>query len=506
MDRMYSWSRSTGTCARWPARQALLPSIMLIRCHRARRCIRSSDAREARRDHRPDPAHRPGAAGRARPRPARQLVGLVEYDDDARPVPGHRLGRGGVVGRQRHPGRAVLPGGLRHGAGRLLRPGDRQPRPPRLRAAQRRRPVRAQGRASTRRARCSTTTAATATASSTSPSRCPTSTAASRHARAQGATILEEPHDVTDEHGTVRLAAIATYGDTRHTPRRPLPLRRPLPARLRRAPIGHVAARGRAAAAVPGARPRRRQRRARPDGRVGRLLQPGHGLHQHGRVRRRRHRHRVLGADEQGRRQRQPPGQVPAQRAGGRQEALADRRVPRLLRRPRRPAPRAGHQRHPHHRRRAAGRAAWSSSTPRTRYYTDPELRARIGEVRVPIEELQRAASSSTATRTATCCRSSPSRSATARRCSSSSSSGTARWASARATSRRCSRRSSASRPGAATSDPGRIVYVPPWNVRRGTRRGSCWAGGPAPSSPCTSATPPAPRRRAAPRRPRATS
>jgi 4-hydroxyphenylpyruvate dioxygenase len=37
------------------------------------------------------------------------------------------------------------------------------------------------------------------------------------HARAQGATVLAEPHDLTDEHGTVRLAAIATYGDTRHT-------------------------------------------------------------------------------------------------------------------------------------------------------------------------------------------------------------------------------------------------------------------------------------------------
>lgn len=37
------------------------------------------------------------------------------------------------------------------------------------------------------------------------------------HARAQGATVLEEPHDVTDEHGTVRLAAIAAYGETRHT-------------------------------------------------------------------------------------------------------------------------------------------------------------------------------------------------------------------------------------------------------------------------------------------------
>jgi 4-hydroxyphenylpyruvate dioxygenase len=37
------------------------------------------------------------------------------------------------------------------------------------------------------------------------------------HARAAGATVLTEPHDLTDEHGTVRTAAIATYGDTRHT-------------------------------------------------------------------------------------------------------------------------------------------------------------------------------------------------------------------------------------------------------------------------------------------------
>jgi 4-hydroxyphenylpyruvate dioxygenase len=37
------------------------------------------------------------------------------------------------------------------------------------------------------------------------------------HARKVGATILEEPHDVSDEHGTVRIAALATYGDTRHT-------------------------------------------------------------------------------------------------------------------------------------------------------------------------------------------------------------------------------------------------------------------------------------------------
>ena len=37
------------------------------------------------------------------------------------------------------------------------------------------------------------------------------------HARAQKATIVEEPHDISDEHGTVRRAAIAAYGDTRHS-------------------------------------------------------------------------------------------------------------------------------------------------------------------------------------------------------------------------------------------------------------------------------------------------
>jgi len=37
------------------------------------------------------------------------------------------------------------------------------------------------------------------------------------YAIAQGATGLAEPHDLTDEHGTVRVAAIATYGETRHT-------------------------------------------------------------------------------------------------------------------------------------------------------------------------------------------------------------------------------------------------------------------------------------------------
>jgi 4-hydroxyphenylpyruvate dioxygenase len=37
------------------------------------------------------------------------------------------------------------------------------------------------------------------------------------HAREAGATILEEPHDLTDGHGTVRTATLKTYGDTTHT-------------------------------------------------------------------------------------------------------------------------------------------------------------------------------------------------------------------------------------------------------------------------------------------------
>jgi 4-hydroxyphenylpyruvate dioxygenase len=37
------------------------------------------------------------------------------------------------------------------------------------------------------------------------------------HARSQGARVVEEPHDLTDEHGTVRRASIAAYGDTVHS-------------------------------------------------------------------------------------------------------------------------------------------------------------------------------------------------------------------------------------------------------------------------------------------------
>jgi 4-hydroxyphenylpyruvate dioxygenase len=41
--------------------------------------------------------------------------------------------------------------------------------------------------------------------------------AAYRHAIDHGATGIEPPHDERDEHGAVRVAAIATYGETRHS-------------------------------------------------------------------------------------------------------------------------------------------------------------------------------------------------------------------------------------------------------------------------------------------------
>lgn len=37
------------------------------------------------------------------------------------------------------------------------------------------------------------------------------------HARSVGATVLQEPTNLSDDHGTVRIGAIATYGETRHT-------------------------------------------------------------------------------------------------------------------------------------------------------------------------------------------------------------------------------------------------------------------------------------------------
>jgi 4-hydroxyphenylpyruvate dioxygenase len=44
----------------------------------------------------------------------------------------------------------------------------------------------------------------------------PDAAAAYEHAVAHGARGLQTPHELTDEHGTVRLASVATYGETHH--------------------------------------------------------------------------------------------------------------------------------------------------------------------------------------------------------------------------------------------------------------------------------------------------
>ena len=84
---------------------------------------------------------------------------------------------------------------------------------------------------------------------------------------------------------------------------------------------------------------------------------------------------------------------------------------------------------------------------------TTSRLAARVGQIDEGRTPSANSASSSIATRKATCCSSSPSRSRIVRRCSSRSSSGRGVAASARGTSRRSSRRSSASRRSAETCD-----------------------------------------------------
>lgn len=122
---------------------------------------------------------------------------------------------------------------------------------------------------------------------------------------------------------------------------------------------------------------------------MGRLLPPCHGVREHGGVHRRRHRHRLFGADVEGRRQRQPPGQVPLN-----EPAVAKRKsqIDEYLEFYRGP----GAQ----HLALATDDILRSVDELRSRgvqfldtpdaYYEDPQLRARIGEVRVPVEELHK--------------------------------------------------------------------------------------------------------------------
>ena len=128
----------------------------------------------------------------------------------------------------------------------------------------RRGPVRRHGRRTTRPARWPTTTARTATGSSTSRSRCPTSTGASRTPRRRAPRSSSSR--TTSPTSTARCGVAAIADLRRHPahPGRPVPLRRPLPARATsRGRRPSCKPDGAPEAAVPGGRPRRRQRRAR---------------------------------------------------------------------------------------------------------------------------------------------------------------------------------------------------------------------------------------------------
>src|SRR3954464_4451648 len=123
--------------------------------------------------------------------------------------------------------------------------------------------------------------------------RVPDATRAYEVAVDRGAAGLQTPEIQEDEGGKVVVSAIRTYGETRHTfverkdysgvflpgfaPREPIvapPGKRLFPPG---APPGGADRRAAGQAVLPGDRPRRRQRRARPHGRVGALLQPRHG-------------------------------------------------------------------------------------------------------------------------------------------------------------------------------------------------------------------------------------
>ena len=147
----------------------------------------------------------------------KQLVGLVEYDESKDPFP--VTGWDAIVFVV---GNATQTAHYYQSAWGMelvayTRPGERPARPQVVRPEVRARSGSSSTARSAPTARSSPTTPSTVTASSTSRSRCPTSTSASPRPGAAGARVVREAEDVTDEHGTVRIAAIATYGETVHT-------------------------------------------------------------------------------------------------------------------------------------------------------------------------------------------------------------------------------------------------------------------------------------------------
>ena len=228
----------------------------------------------------------------------------------------------------------------------------------------------------------------------------------------RGGTGLRPPDDDIDDHGTIRHAAIATYGDTVHTlldrsrydgPFAPgfeasdLPV--PVGPEVGLVALDHVVGNVELG-------------RARPLGgllRAGLRLLPAHAL------RRRPDLDRVLGPDVDGGVERRSPGAPGGrghrdadQRARRGTQEEPDRGVPRLLRHAGRAAHRAAHRRHRRRRARPPGPRACGSWTCRPPTTTRPASGWPASTC--PGTPSRSWRSSSTATTAATCCRSSPRR------------------------------------------------------------------------------------------------
>ena len=179
----------------------------------------------------------------------------------------------------------------------------------------------------------------------------PSATEAYRQAVQRGGVSVKEPHWVEDEHGRVELATIGTYGETVHTFVNRSECGGPVSARVRAARRQRRSRQGRRATCD---RPRGRQRRARPHEPLGRVLREDDGHDGDDPLLRRGHLDGVLGAHVEGDDGRPREDQVPDQRAGRGAAEEPDRGVPRLLRRPGRPARRDADGGHLRDRRRAA--------------------------------------------------------------------------------------------------------------------------------------------------------
>ena len=340
-------------------------------------------------------------------------------------------------------------------ADRLCGPRDGRPRSDELRHAPERHHDRPDRRPFARRRDRRARPSRMATALRTSPS--PSTTPPASFARRRPAARARDRAGRARRRRGRRAAAVGRP----HLWRGPPLLHRPerLPRRLRAGlPQDQEAGARPPGPEPPRDRPLRRQRRARRHEQVRRLLPRRLRLRPADPLRRQGHPHRVQRPDVEGHDQRQRPGEVPDQRAGGRQEEEPDPGVPRLLPRRRDPAHRPPDRGHRRDGPASSARTASSSSACPTPTTSSSPTGSATSACRS--RRSRSSASRPTATRRATSSRSSPGRSRTARRSSSRSSSGTGRAASGSATSRRF--RGDRDRAGAAREPRTRRGSRPP--------------------------------------------